>query len=299
MDLDQLREIQTRERRRDALQELRDPFYSEVASYIRDLSERRDSIDDPYSEEAQQVNDQLQTARQVTEAIYEKRIGKIVKLASLSANGVSVNESGMTPEETELFDSIVNEIKQNHESVVDPLLQGNNPKEKGRESKKAEEGESTETETQTQAKTQTQSSVTSPTQQVSGNRDESQQVEPEPQDIVSRFQSAEEGKPNSEPSEIQEKTESDRPSEQKSKSGVKPQSGQHREGETGEGGKSISVQGSKATNEGYATVRVLDDLPEFMGTDGRSYSLSEEDVVVLPEKNADVLCEKEAAVKID
>ncbi|MDY6764951.1 MAG: hypothetical protein SV377_04575 [Halobacteria archaeon] len=294
MDLDQLREIQTRERRRDALQELRDPFYSEVASYIQELSEKRDSLDDPYSEEAQQVNDQLQTARQVTEAIYEKRIGKIVKLASLSANGVSVNESGMTPEETELFDSIVDEIKRNHEFVVDPLLQGEKPRKKSEpESGEEEKTAETQTETKTQTRTKKQTSTPS-TQELSRDGDDPQQKEPEPQDILSQSQPLKAGNPNQESDRVQEGKGSGSLSKAEADSEVKLKAGQHHDE-----GNPVSAQGNNATQDGYTTVRVLDDLPEFMGTDGRSYSLSKEDVVVLPEKNANVLCEKEAAVKID
>ncbi|MDI6889056.1 MAG: hypothetical protein QMC78_05165 [Methanocellales archaeon] len=46
-------------------------------------------------------------------------------------------------------------------------------------------------------------------------------------------------------------------------------------------------------------VRVLKDIPTFMGTDGRSYQLSEEDVVVLPKANAKALCDRRVAVIIN
>ena len=46
-------------------------------------------------------------------------------------------------------------------------------------------------------------------------------------------------------------------------------------------------------------VKVLKDIPTFMGTDGRSYQLSEEDVVVLPKANAKALCDRRVAVAIE
>ncbi|HQC12161.1 MAG TPA: hypothetical protein PKY15_02240 [Methanoregulaceae archaeon] len=38
--------------------------------------------------------------------------------------------------------------------------------------------------------------------------------------------------------------------------------------------------------------RVLQDMEPFMGVDGRIYELQKEDIVTLPERNADVLCER-------
>lgn len=48
----------------------------------------------------------------------------------------------------------------------------------------------------------------------------------------------------------------------------------------------------------FTVVRILKDIPTFMGTDGRSYQLSEEDVVVLPKANAKALCDRRVAVTI-
>jgi DNA replication factor GINS len=50
--------------------------------------------------------------------------------------------------------------------------------------------------------------------------------------------------------------------------------------------------------DGYTTVRVVESLPEFVGTDGREYSLGQEDVARIPEENARALCEKEAAIEV-
>jgi DNA replication factor GINS len=47
-----------------------------------------------------------------------------------------------------------------------------------------------------------------------------------------------------------------------------------------------------------ALVRVLEDIEPFMGVDGRIYHLGREDLVTLPRKNADVLCERNIALNI-
>ena len=48
----------------------------------------------------------------------------------------------------------------------------------------------------------------------------------------------------------------------------------------------------------YVIVRILADIPTFVGLDGRNYKLSKEDVVELPEGNAKTLCNRNLAIKI-
>jgi DNA replication factor GINS len=204
MDLEDLRAAQADERRSEKLQELPDSFYEDAAGYIESLREERDACKDPYSDEAQRLNDELSSARQVAEAIYERRVGKVVKMASLSANGHTATEDRMTLEEREMYESIVNEIRAGQERV-EGLLEG-----------ALKEG------------------ATEPTEEA-----EQKGTEEDAEDTR-----------------------------------------------------------QETTDDGYATVRVVEPLPEFVGTDGREYSLGEEDVARIPEENARALCEKEAAVEV-
>ena len=126
MNLDELRSVQSKERRKDSLQQLRDSFYQDVAAYIQDLRAERDrraeQVDNPFSDdEVRQLSDKLDTAEEVAEALYERRVGKVVKLASFAAADMSASEEGMTTEEQELFDDLVARIKQNKTSVLDVL----------------------------------------------------------------------------------------------------------------------------------------------------------------------------------
>jgi DNA replication factor GINS len=212
MDLEDLRAAQADERRSEKLQELPDSFYEDAADYIEALRERRDACDDPYSDEAQRLNDELGSARQVAEAVYERRVGKVVKMASLAANGHTATEDRMTREEREMYESIVDEIRAGQERV-EGLLEG------ALRDDGANAGNDTPTDTTT------------------------------------------------EPSE----------------SGATEASGE---------------RADATADDGYATVRVVESLPEFVGTDGREYSLGEEDVARIPEENARALCEREAAVEV-
>lgn len=53
--------------------------------------------------------------------------------------------------------------------------------------------------------------------------------------------------------------------------------------------------GKNNINEGYVVVRILKDLPTFTGADGRNYTVSAEEVVVLPQLNATGLIKRNAA----
>ena len=68
-----------------------------------------------------------------------------------------------------------------------------------------------------------------------------------------------------------------------------------------EAGKGISITavgdetGKKNINGEYVVVRILKDLPTFTGADSRNYTVSAEDVVVLPQLNATGLIKRNAA----
>jgi DNA replication factor GINS len=69
-------------------------------------------------------------------------------------------------------------------------------------------------------------------------------------------------------------------------------------GETTTKEKPIENPVSVDAGEGLMMVKVLKDVPRFVGVDGRQYQLSSEDVVVLPKANALVLCNKNVAMPL-
>jgi len=126
MDLEELRTVQTRERATEGLQELRDSFYADVARYIESLREERrraaEEAADPFrSQEVTELSDEIETAEQVAEAIYERRIGKLVKRASLAAAGMPDDQAGLTAEEQDLYDALVDRIEENKARVLETL----------------------------------------------------------------------------------------------------------------------------------------------------------------------------------
>ena len=63
-------------------------------------------------------------------------------------------------------------------------------------------------------------------------------------------------------------------------------------------GPAASATDGADADAGVMTVKVLKDIPRFVGVDGRLYQLSGEDVVVLPRANAVVLCDKNVAIPL-
>jgi DNA replication factor GINS len=131
MQLDELQSVRDRERQTDKLQQLRASFYADAGEFIQQLRTERDRAaeraDDPFdAPEVNRLTDEINTAEQTVEAIYEKRVGKIVKAASFAAADLPAEADGMTAEEQDLFDQLVGDIKDNREHVLD-VLAGEGP----------------------------------------------------------------------------------------------------------------------------------------------------------------------------
>jgi DNA replication factor GINS len=70
------------------------------------------------------------------------------------------------------------------------------------------------------------------------------------------------------------------------------------EGSSGTKAVAESAPASPEEPDGYEPVYISGDIDSFMGLDGRIYTLSKEDIVMLPEKNASVLYGRNIALNI-
>lgn len=123
MNLSELQSVQARERQSDTLQELRPSFYRDAAAFVTELRDERARVaadaEDPFEDPAvTKLTDDIRTAEQTVEAIYDRRIGKVVKLASLAAADMQTEATGLTTEETELFETLVAAIEAHREEVL-------------------------------------------------------------------------------------------------------------------------------------------------------------------------------------
>ena len=125
MDLDELQSVRDRERQTDKPQQLRESFYTDVGSFVEQLRTERDRAAErhgsPYADEVAQLTDEIDAAQQLVEDIHERRIGKIVKAASLEAAALSPEVNGFTAEEQALFDDLVADIEDHREDVLNTV----------------------------------------------------------------------------------------------------------------------------------------------------------------------------------
>ena len=199
-----------RDERKSKLVPLESDFYAKAAAQIRELEEEKHRNEDTYSTKYAIIDDELKTARKSIENIIERRIGKIIKEASLRASSRQKEKQdidSLTPEEREFHNRLLELMIQWRSGLLDKMFK------KGKEVPVA--------------------------RAVSPN--------------------GKEEKPAEKPT----------PSEDK---------------------KDISKE--------YIVVRLLKDIPTFVGVDGRNYTLAKEDIAVLSAVNAKALINRKAAVQI-
>jgi DNA replication factor GINS len=329
VNLDELRTVQMKERKKDSLQHLRDSFYGDVATYIEDLKAQRsraaEQADDPFSSpEVSRLTDEIETAEEVAEAVYERRVGKVVKLASFAAADMSVDEEGMTAEERRLFDDLVARIEQNKTAVLDTLAG------KHVESTGSDEAATSPASEPTPADSAAPSGADRGTAQdaTDGRAPAADTDSPESGGMLAdamggddqSSESAEMGgddqsSESAEAGAAGEATDGrpvppeEPPADGAASDGgtVTADPGHDDAGTVGadsghdDAGSVTAEVGGPATTDDTdrTTVRITRDVGAIFGVDEREYDLSTEDVVTLPAANADPLLEQDAAERID
>ena len=325
MNLDELRSAQAKERRKDSLQHLRDSFYDEVGAYVADLRAARDrkaeQVSDPFDDDdVRRLSDEVETAEEVAEALYERRVGKVVKLASFAAADMSVDEEGMTTEERALFDDLVDRITENKSTVLDVLAGG---------SAAGEADVPTADETDAPAADRANTPTIDGTSESVDGLDESA-AEPTSNGTLAGAMGGD-GPASGAGGEAARGTpEPDRVDAADAAGGSVDGSGGSDAGDdpasraaVGDGGAAVGggpgdgaaepdatgmdATGPSATEPDVtgaatverATVRITSDVGAIFGVDEREYELASEDVVSLPVANADPLVERDAAERID
>ena len=312
MNLDELQSVQARERQSSDLQHLRPSFYREVGEFVHDLTEKRaqlvEAADDPFSSpRVRKLSDDIETAEGTVEAIYERRVGKVVKKASIAAAGMPVDDDGLTEEEAALFDDLVDRIERNRESVLS-VLDGEGPSVSCSIDEDAPEAASADPDP-------TPGTAAPPETPADGGVDAADLMGSGPQDGdvgVGGGAEAGEAGPSNPPGP---------PSDPDADSSLEPPAADldpveespldptdaGSAGETDDDSRPADrsseddgTAGSGGTLPGMprTTVRITDDVGEVVGADDRDYDLGAEDVVTLPEPNADVLVGKDAAERL-
>jgi DNA replication factor GINS len=328
MDLDELRGVRRTERQKDSLQHLRDSFYEDVADYIAERKAERqraaEAADDPFGDpQVGELTDEIETAEDVVEAIYERRVGKVVKLASFAAADMSTDTAGLTAEERALFDDLVARIKQNRSAVLDVLS--------------GEGAESAEPEATVTADGDHGTADGAPTPPPIS--EESAESETSPEDVLAAAMGEEatgfepdggsesaSGEPNpvpdvpSEPSpsgapkptadapvaDASESSDTDPPVvEANGETAAEPDRSASQvdaQADQGVGGTAATsrARGDRTADDpDRVTLRITEDVGRILAVDDREYDLAAEDVVTLPSTNAGPLMDRDAAERLD
>ncbi len=306
MNLEELRSVQDAERKRSDLQPLRESFYEEAGEYIASLKQERDraaaEAEDPFSSaEVRRLTDEIETAEEVVEAVYERRLGKLVERASLAASDMAVDEDGLTNEEQALFHDLVERMKASKRTVLDTLdpevdtASRADPPERGTDA-------GTEEPAGPGANDATGASSSHGADPSRDATAESRGAGGPPDDGVSAADlmgadagetTADGGTTTRDPAaggvgpagQNGTKLATDGPGEVTDESGG--------DGRGGTGGE------RRSSNADRVTVRITRDVGEILGVDDRQYDLTAEDVVQLPARNADPLVERGAAERLD
>ncbi|MDG5819297.1 hypothetical protein [Natronococcus sp. A-GB7] len=336
MNLDELRSVQSKERQKDSLQNLRPSFYQEVGEYIAELEAERDRAaeraDDPFSSpEVSRLTDEIETAKDVVEAIYERRMGKLVKQASLAAAGMAANDEGLTAEEADLFDDLVDRIDANKSRVLD-VLEGLEAESDG--TSESDDTPGTESETMIEperdapgddgpsvAETETTDDAPPAPPMEPDPADGDADIDPttlEPDDDpratdasdvtaadvmggagpTTDDASEEVPRPGGEPTSPVDAPES----ETATPDGSDSTPGESVDPDLEDGTSDDPEPAVEAATEDAVdrvTVRMTRDVGSILGVDDREYTLSSDDVVTLPEQNASPLLERDAAERLD
>lgn len=290
MNVEELRSVQRTERQKDSLQHLRDSFYRDVADYIAERKEKRERVaaaaDDPYSSpDVKRITDEIETAEEVVESIYERRIGKIVKRATFAAAGMATEDEGLTAEERDLFDDLVARIETNRETVLDTLagdVAVDDPAAADTDAVDAEPADPAP-----------ESSVTADAGGVPGGT-------PDPDDLLAEAMGGEASDADASPSDG---ADAPAPPESPTTDGGDPvaPAATPAAGEPGYEADADPTSPSTPASEAdtdRTTLRITRDVGEIFGVDEREYDLASEDVVTLPTPNAEPLLERDAAERL-
>jgi DNA replication factor GINS len=292
MNVEELRSVQRTERQKDSLQHLRDSFYRDVADYVADRKAERKRVaaeaDDPFSSpEVSRLTDEIETAEEVVESIYERRVGKIVKRATFAAAGMAAEDEGLTSEERDLFDDLVDRIERNRETVLDTLAG---------EYDAGADGDAD----------RANAADPDPTERADPDPSPSPPADvgpaPDPDDLLAEAMGGSSADADTAEA-VPEETPVDAPA------GAPPDETSSPAGSSAEAPAAPSPDDSPTPDGGAAdppasdtdrtTLRITRDVGEIFGVDEREYDLASEDVVTLPTPNAEPLLDRDAAERLD
>jgi DNA replication factor GINS len=117
------------ERKIAELQPLDKNFYQQVGSYLAELERELSKIEDPFSVEAQILQDTLKSERNCLNKLIDQRMRKIVRKAVRNARSASQEETsvGITSEEELIYSQMRESVLQGRETILAHLVHTERP----------------------------------------------------------------------------------------------------------------------------------------------------------------------------
>lgn len=288
------------------------------------------------SQEVMSLSQKIQRAEETLEKLYNRRVGKIINQAVLAATGGTFDKEPLTANEETLYTDIIASVKENREESLSAISESaggtemfsSDQKSTGTVSALAEENEESSDEPSADEPDNSaddymgssSSSTNDSTTPNDGNSDAPTQsggysadvafgdadTEPESEDAPDDTDSSEATTSPPAPSDLHEtedvpthpdtaETDDDFTDEfHTDETDNTSDADSDEDLERADGG---TTSPSEAVNR--VTVQVTEDIGEVFGIDNRTYDLSKDDVVTLPQENAQPLLEKDAATAID
>jgi len=288
------------EEKKNTLSRILPKFYSDVNEYIKELETADQNISKRHSEEAVLIQYEIKNALSTIDKIFKKRTRKIIKIASARAfsktpENIIHDIELMTPQEQEVYHQMRNAIMKYKDESIDPIVGSDNVKVPG-------------------IAPQVQDAITTPpaddkdTPQASEENHSTAPDENPDTPQPDKIEVAAPAIPTEEviPSEIKVNTgiESEKIVENEvlepPATNYSPPVRDEARDKSSEPGNQESVEsGKNDINKEYIVVRLLKDIPEFMGADGNTYNPGADDVAVLPKVNARALIKRKVAVQIE
>ncbi|NHX38795.1 MULTISPECIES: hypothetical protein [Haloarcula] len=312
MNVDELQSVQSRERQTDQLQQLRETFYEDAGQFIQQLRSERDRAaeraEDPFdSPEVNRLTDDIKTAEQTVEAVYERRVGKIVKMASLAAADMPTEDDGLTQEERDLFETMVEAIESNRGHVLDVIAGeaptgavGDEPNSGERQAPDPDPQQTADEATAGEPEQSTPDTGVDAADMMGSGGDQSppaadSDAPTPPPELDTGSNPTADGQ--TDPADVPAGDDVPAPpAEQSAESTSGPAADPT---QAGGGTQSPASADTGAADVDRRTVRITDDVGEIFGVDQREYDLSTDDVVTLPADNANPLVEQDAAEPLE
>jgi len=117
------------ERKTAELQHLDKNFYLQMGAYLADLAQELSRIGDPFSVEAQILQDTLKGERNSVNKLMDQRMKKIVRRALRNARSDSIERviQGMTEEEEEIYQNLLSAIAGGREAILSHVAHTERP----------------------------------------------------------------------------------------------------------------------------------------------------------------------------